>query len=62
MKNVKLKVNEILLNQTLHFIEDPVLRAINHYEKHLSKKEQKEMVKEQISPSVLRLLIIFNYK
>ena len=62
MKNLKLKVNEILLNQTLHFIEDPVLRAINRYEKHLSIKEQKEMVKEQISPSVLRLLIIFNYK
>ena len=62
MKNVKLQVNEILLNQTLRFIEDPVLRAINRYEKHLSIKEQKEMVKEQISPSVLRLLIIFNYK
>ena len=62
MKNVKLEVNEILLNQTLRFIEDPVLRAINRYEKHLSIKEQKEMVKEQISPSVLRLLIIFNYK
>ena len=45
VKNLNLKVDENLLNENPDFVEDPVLRAVKHYENQTSiKKEIKRNV------------------
>ena len=55
VNNLNLKIDKSLLNQTTDLVEDPVLRALKHYENLLSIEGINEMLKEDFFFSALQL-------